>query len=136
MKRNKKPVITNLLIEKIIKDRSLSGVVARFSHSLVGLDTLAALKKIGAEMSTLEKLDGHYKRRNEYVPLFQEVMSKGEYDYYVGERVSYHFSPHTIRIGNILEISEGYATFSDCIVPLANVFRKNTEPVQLSFFDK
>ena len=59
----------------------------------------------------------------------------GDAGFVEGEVVSYSFSPHTMRKGPILNISEGEATFSDVVLPLISVFKLATEPMQFSLFE-
>lgn len=102
-----------------------------FARTLSGLDHLTALERLSRHMARISLSE-----RNDFVPFYRKLSSQTDYGFKVGETVEYWYSPHTKRIGKILAINGGQVTFSDVITHLTMVKKLNTEPEQLSLFNK
>lgn len=106
--------------------------VTEFAYSLIGKEHLHSLKLLMKKMTEREKIS--YNISNVYVHFSRELSASIDYGFKEGEIVRYKFSSHTERVGPILEIDGGQATFKDVSVSFLLVSKYLEEPIQLSLF--
>lgn len=122
-------IITKSFLHNITVDEPTH--VKQFANMFIGLDHSKARNKLSKHM---EELETDLRKRNEYVPFSRKLSGNIDYGFKIGETAQYWYSPHTQRVGEILNINGGRARFSDIIVPLNLVEKYEKVPEQMELF--